>query len=132
MLPISYLIGVIMGIVVFSIFVGGIIAMIYFLWYQKRVVKNIPNNMKGGTNNAEDKNEEEGGGEGRSNRERTRGESKRRWFRRRKDPTTKINAGFKHGVQVSDPNPNPKPKPKPKPKPREDRTNSKQSWPSFS
>ena len=129
MLPISYLIGVITGIVVFSIFVGGIIAMIYFLWYQKRVVKNIPNNMKGGINNAEDKNEE-GGGE--SSRERARGKSKRRWFRRRKDPTTKIDARFKHGVQVSDPNPNPKPKPKPKPKPREDRTNSKQSWPSFS
>jgi len=117
-----------MGIVVFSIFVGGIIGMIYFLWYQKRIIKNY-NKMKGGTNNAEDKNEEGGGG---NNRERTRGESKRRWFRRRKDPTTKINAGFKHGVQVSDPNPNPKPKPKPKPKPREDRTNSKQSWPSFS
>jgi hypothetical protein len=128
MLPISYLIGVIMGIVVFSIFVGGIIGMIYFLWYQKRIIKNY-NKMKGGTNNAEDKNEEGGGG---NNRERTRGESKRRWFRRRKDPTTKIDARFKHGVQVSNPNPNPKPKPKPKPKPREDRTNSKQSWPSFS
>ena len=118
-----------MGIVVFSIFVGGIIGMIYFLWYQKRVVKNIPNNMKGGINNAEDKNEE---GEGGSNRERTRGESKRRWWRRRKDPTTKIDARFKHGVQVSNTNSDPKPKPKPKPKPREDRTNSKQSWPSFS
>ena len=120
-----------MGIVVFSIIVGGIIGMIYFLWYQKRIVKNY-NKMKGGIKNAEDKNEEEGGGEGRSNRERTRGESKRRWFRRRKDPTTKINAGFKHGVQVSNTNSDPKPKPKPKPKPREDRTNSKQDWPSFS
>ena len=118
-----------MGIVVFSIIVGGIIGMIYFLWYQKRVIKNITNNMKGGINNAEDKNEE---GEGGNNRERTRGESKRRWWRRRKDPTTKIDARFKHGVQVSDSKPNPKPKPKPKPKPREDRTNSKQSWPSFS
>jgi len=119
-----------MGIVVFSIFVGGIIGMIYFLWYQKRVVKNIPNNMKGGINNAEDKNKE-GGGE--SSRERARGESKRRWFRRRrKDPTTKIDVGLKHGVQVSNTNPNPKPKPKSKPKPREDRTNSKQDWPSFS
>jgi len=117
-----------MGIVVFSIFVGGIIAMIYFLWYQKRIVKNY-NKMKGGTNNAEDKNEE---GEGGNNRERTRGESKRRWWRRRKDPTTKIDARFKHGVQIPNTKPNPKPKPKPKPKPREDRTNSKQSWPSFS
>ena len=120
-----------MGIVVFSLFVGGIIGMIYFLWYQKRIVKNY-NKMKGGTNNAEDKNEEGGGGE--SSREQARGESKRRWFRRRrrKDPTTKIDARFKHGVQVSNTNSDPKPKPKPKPKPREDRTNSKQDWPSFS
>ena len=122
-----------MGIVVFSIIVGGIIGMIYFLWYQKRVIKNIPNNMKGGIKNAEDKNEEEGGGGGESSRERARGESKRRWFfRRRKDPTTKINARLKHGVQIPNTNSDPKPKPKPKPKPREDRTNSKQDWPSFS
>jgi len=120
-----------MGIVVFSVIVGGIIGMIYFLQYKRKLIKNY-NKMKGGTNNVEDKNEEGRGGE--SSRERARGESKRRWWRRRrrKDPTTKIDVGLEHGVQVSNTKSDPKPKPKPKPQLKEDRRNIKQDWPSFS
>jgi len=131
-LPISYIIGLLFGMFVFACIVGGIIAMLYFLYFHlKKVVNNIPDNMKGGTENNESKNKESGGEEGRGGERKPR-ESKRRWWRRRKrnteDPTNENNDGFEHRVQVQPTLPFPEVERQP------DSTNKnpKRDWPSFS
>lgn len=65
-LPLSYIIGSIVGILVFAIIVGVIIGSLYFLRHRKKVTKGIPDKMKtyekmkGGIENEQTKNGEEG------------------------------------------------------------------------
>ena len=129
-LPIPYLLGVLFGLFVFACVVGGVIAMIYFLYYHLRKVKNnIPDQYKGGENN-ESKNQESRG-EGRGG-EAIKPRSKRRWWRRghgnTEDPTDENNDGFQHRIQVQPTIPYPEVEREPD----SPNKNSKRDWPSFS
>lgn len=124
----SYIIGSIIGILVFALIVGFILASLYFLRHNKKVIKNIPESMKGGLQNAESKNEKERGGSGGGETGR-----KRSWFRRKqreqpREPSRDEGLdGQQHSVQVQPVVPFPEVE-------RDsgrDTDDAKRNWPSF-
>jgi len=130
-LPITYMLAVVFGLFIFACVVGSIIAMLYFLYYHLRKVKNnIPDQYKGGEYNAESKSKEgRGGSEGGGRAKR----NKFKWWGGRRggspeDPTDENNDGFEHRVQVQPTLPYPEVERQP------DSTNKnpKRDWPSFS
>jgi len=129
-LPITYMLAVVFGLFIFACVVGSIMAMLYFLYYHLRKVKNnIPDQYKGGEYNAESKSKEGRGGSGGID---TNPRKRRRWFGRRKrdpeDSTDENHDGFEHRVQVQPT----LPFPEVERKPDSTNKNSKRDWPSFS